>query len=787
MLVDGYPEVETAALAALNPAPFAGHGSEDKVETTNRQPPTPSLSPPSVDAAATAAEPAAASTAVAAMRGACEVLRAAALTASFLKRGDDGVVDDPRFVDLAEEEVVRTALRALRGGVSLLGLPQQRHLQHQQQENCDEEEAETATPARVEALEWVEAWLAGTLSAPPGAVSMAWPEEGEAQSAAASLAGSAPGGSLSLEARDTVRALLCDRAQDGVFRATALEAAASAVEAYRSECLLWLTEGNGGRELGKGGEEDDLWRRVYCGLLVRLETFFATTAEAESSSSSSPTVGRSVRRVGGADGKARDTATSTSVDQPNRSTIGGSDTPITAAAAAVELSPFFPLAGTIAEALEDVPFAHEQAVPPNLDHEADDTPVHEKKALRARGSRRRGWIVSSTHLLLRAATRFCERCRRSIDAAPAAAATAGSKGQQEISAATTAVVKVLVAALPFQQATTRADDPTEAWLSCVRPEAFLVSHSTTTTTATTASEASELSTPIPWESCVCGQAFPRYELPAPWASSPTTVMLGKKLVNTAWSALSLDGGSPAAERSAEALVRALRAAARARGGWRDDAGVGIKHAVSAAIRRLRFPMMAGATLGHSLPLALPLADDYDPAHQALGFSLLLRLGAEASPTELGWHRGILLEVLERGIRGGGRDPSASVLCLASAVGLLRRAPKDDGSSNSSRSRSSSNGAGRAVIRIAREAIAQAGRAIDGAVRRAMVCGAAALLELPAAREGYASCEFLRPALLCLLPILQASPWGVRVWFCLLCLVRCLKGPRGGGGGVCTAV
>ncbi|CAM9307938.1 unnamed protein product [Pylaiella littoralis] len=773
MLVDGYPEVKAAALAALSLDPLAAHGGDDKVAKINRRPSITSLSSSSCPdtpppAAAATAEPAACSTAVAVMRGACKVLRAAARTVPPPGREDDGAAD-PRYVDLAEEEAARTALRALRG-VSSLRLPQQRLQQQQQEDGEDEEEEEVeeeeSTHARVEALEIIETWLAGTLPGPPGVASVPWPEEEGAQVAAASLAGVAPGGSLSCEAQGAVRALLSGQAQGGVFRATAVGAAAAAVEAFRSECLLGLTVGNGGRESEDGGEENDLWRRVYCALLVRLEVLFtsgAGSAESASSSSasaslSSPTAGRPVRRAVDARGNARDVTRSSSpfaaADQSDEGTGSGDDNTPVATAAAVEPSSFLPLAKMLAEALEDVPFAHEQAIPPNLDHEGDDTPVREKKALRARGSRRRGWIVSSTHLLLRAGTRFCERCRRrSIGDAPAAAAV-GGEGQQERSAATTTTTV---------QAATRADNPTEAWLSCVRPGDSLANRGTTA--ATTAAEARELGTPIPWESCLHGQALPRHELPAPWASSPATVKLGKDLVNAAWSALSLDdgggdGGNLAAERSAEALVRALRAAPRARGGWRDEAGVGIKHAIS-AIRRLRFPLVAGVTLGHALPLALPLADDHDPAHQAVGLSLLLHLGAEASPAELARHRGILLEVIERGIRGGGRDPSASVLCLALAVGLLRRAPGDDGSSNSSSS-SSSNGAGRAGIRIAREAIAQAARATDGEVRKVMVCGAAALLELPATREGYASCEFLRPALLCLLPILQSSPVSTRL-------------------------
>lgn len=400
------------------------------------------------------------------------------------------------------------------------------------------------------------------------------------------------------------------------------------------------------------------------------------------------------------------------------------------------------LAGKVAEALDEVPPAHEQALPPHMDDD-DKLSVRDKKALRSLGDRRRRWMVSSTHLLLRAGARFCAG-----DEFSASAMVAGGAKERG-----TVTAKLLVASMAFEESASRSDDPTEAWLSCVQVEPLnratepLLPPSPTTVpaaidaAAAAAAAATELAIPIPWELCVRGQALPRHELAAPWAGSPITAKLAEDLVEAAWGALSLSDSGPVAKRSAEMLVQELRATARVRG-WREGAGVGVKHAISAVIRRLRFPLVAGATLGHALPLVLPLADDYDPAHQALGLSLLLRVGLEATPTELAWHRGLLLEVLERGLRGGGRDPSASLLCLAAAVRLLRNASGDDA------------GAGGAGVRIAREALAQAGRTSDGVVRVVMVSGAAALLELPATGKGYAPCELLRPALLCVLPILQ---------------------------------
>ncbi|CAM9716898.1 unnamed protein product [Ectocarpus fasciculatus] len=770
LLVDGYPEVERAARAALTHQSLACPNGGEGLSENGLNPAAGSL-PSSPSAAAAAAAAGAASSfqamvAAAAMRGACEALRAAALSILAVEPEAGGVAD-LRAVDLAEEETTRTALRALRGGASLLGSPPGERKLHSRLPDLEsssappgrleEEEGNKheATAARVEALESVEALLIGTLPDVPD-LSVPWAAEGGDQYGAAASAGSAAGvGGLSLEAGETVRALSLGGAEGAaVFRAKALEAATAAVEEFRSECLSAAGDG-GGKEAGGEGSEG-LWRRVYCGLLVRLEacSAFMVGSEPPSPPTAVPLPAREGVVVDGQDGDDTVAAAAASAQAPiagegaGGSTAGGE--PATAPAARRSPpSSLAPLAGGLAEALEEVPFAYEHAVPPNLDSD-DDMTISEKNALCARGDRRRRWMVASTHVLLRAGAKLCEQCRRSFGGggggggAPAEAVASGSGGGGEEALASATLVKLL------------ADDPTEAWLSCTRPPEDTPGLDPARTTTTSA--ASELTAPIPWEPCVHGRALPRHALSAPWASHAATVGLAKRLVDVAWSALYLGGGSgPAA--AAEALMRALRAATRARGGWRDDAGVGIKHAASAAIRRLRSPLFSGVALGHALPLALPLADDYDPAHQAVGFSLLLRLFAEAPPAELGLHRGLLLEVLERGIRCGGRDPSSSALCVAAVVRFLRRSPKNDGGGGGG----GGGGVGeRAGIRVAREALAQAARATDGAVKAVMVCGAAALLELPATGEGYAPCEFLRPALLCLLPILQSPPVSSRL-------------------------
>lgn len=711
MLADGHPDVEEAARTALE---FTATSVEDHHHgdhaPTSHAPTTESPLSSSLrgvrtgkrdihlESRSNAASTAVAATpASAAMCGACDVLRAAAASAYEEAEGTD-----QRFVDLAQETNTQVALRALRGACVLV---------------------ETATVMRVKALETVEAWLVSTVTDPP--MSPPW-AEGVRQSAAASSTG-VLGNGLAEEARDAVRALLCVGTTEGV-QAVAVAAVARAVEAFKGECCRVQRCGSEGEHEEEG--ENDGWRSAYCGLLVRLE---AVSCSVEPTKTASPSafVGGGEEVVTEASMVRPAMAEDRSARSPQRqegvtTTCSDDNDPLGTQLAAASLT------AKLAEALQEVPFAHQQAIASNFD---DSTTAIDEKALRISGHRRQLWMIAAVHLLLRAGTRLCEQHRRSI-----AAAGARDKGREA------AMIKLLVAAMAFHRSSTLSDDPAEAWLSCVRrsdcPSLPAVSATLPRPTATT----DALTTPIPWESCLQGSALPRHALPAPWAAEPLTVKLATELVDSAWCGLSLGGSShkPAeGERNAEALVQALRATARERGGWREEAGVGVKHAVSGVVRRFRFPLVAGATLGHVLPLVLPLADDYDPAHQAVGFSLVLHVAAEAIPTELAWHRGLLLEVLERGLQGGGRDPTASMLCLAAAVTLLGRAPKGD-----------SGNSGRAGVRIAKQALSEAGRTSDGAVRLAMVCGAAGLLELPATGEGYAPCELLRPALLCLLPILQ---------------------------------
>lgn len=573
----------------------------------------------------------------------------------------------------------------------------------------------------VEALEVIEDWILRTLAGGPP-TSLPW---GEGSSITADEV-NIPGGSLCFEARDAARALLglCET------RAAAAEAAAVAVEDFRGKCFGLSASGDTGRAAGEseehGGEEES-WQRLYSALLVRLEVFSIPVEISENGLSATNQI--------------------VEVRQSEKGKIEGSSgslhkgsVMIDRAAGGRPLGAVLNPAESIARALEEVPFAFVYAVPHYL--EDDNTlSASAKETMRLRGGRQRRWLNSAAQLLFRAGRHLCEQSWTSPS-------TTSKASLGETAGGEASTLKLLVATLPFGQASTDADDPTEAFLKCVRPEpsgeasspnALPVEPETSTPTYNV-----EITTPLAWECCVEGLVLPRHRLLAHWASDPLTVELATALIESALSSLSRGDGRSLSERIAEDVILAIRAAAR-RHGWRERAGVGVKHAVAAMIRRLRFPLIVGPILGHALPLVLPLADDYDASHQAVGLSLLLHVTAEATPTELSWHTPLLLDILHQGLRGGVRDPAAAMLRLSLAVSLLRRTAKGGVST-----------ARNTGFRIAREALAQAGRTNDGEVRVAMVCGAAALLELPETGGGYGLCELLRPALLCLLPILQVQ-------------------------------
>lgn len=611
------------------------------------------------------------------------------------------------MVDMDVENTTHTALRALRGVCSLTSfLPPL---------SLGTGRTTTITAVFVEGLEAIEAFLASTLTGPLSAPP--W------TTGPNRTPSDAPWGSLSAEARHTVRAL-AGRVRE---RQEIKAAAVAAVDTFREECVS-RTSGRSTEE-GENAEKEDceIWRRLYGGLLVRLEVFLSS---ADLSAASQPLT----ERVPTVTTIREDSVSGLTEHDDDRSALNND-----------EFGSFW--IRNIAEVLEEVPFAYEQAVPSF--HEDNKMPASERDKMIRLGEKRRRWMTSCTQLLLEAGVRSCGK--RADSTAPKRLFEVGDEE---------AVIKLLLSVLPFEHRCMRADDPTEAWLLSVGSDRFggqppapgSLPSSQHAAAAASTGPSLEIVTPIPWEICVRGRHLRRHELPAPWAADPHTRQLATDLIEACWQGLSLDSATAVAIRNVETLVQALRAKVR-KSGWREGPGVGGKYAVAAIIRRLKYPLVTGATLGHLLPLVLPLADDFDSAHQAVGWSLILHVEGEATRAELAWHRGLLLEVLERGLRGVGWDASASTLCLAAAVALLR--------CTSNESEAVEQVVGRAGLRMAREALSQGGKTTDMKIRVVMVAGAAALLELPATAAGYAPCEILRPALLCLLPILQVQLMLVR--------------------------
>lgn len=683
-MVDGYPEVEKAAhvaLASASSVPLEQDTPNASLSSTM----TPSNALGLVEASS------------AAIRLACDVLLPTAAVHEEYNSGEN-----PRTAGLNAEERTRMAFRVLRGVLILIrsaGSPA-----------CS---SSAIKQTLVEALEVIEVWVLQMLTGGPPA-SLPWGEGSSITADGANILW----GSLCFEARDATRALLglCET------RAAAAEAAEVAVKDFREKCLGLSASGDMGRtadESEEHGGEEESWRRLYSALLVRLEVF---SIPAEISENGLSVTNQIVEVRQSEKGKIEKSSESLHKDSVL----------IDHAAGGRPLEAVLNPAESIARALEEVPFAFDHAVPYYL---KDDNTLSAsaKETIRLRGDMQRRWLNSAAQLLLRSGRRLCEKGWTSLSTS-------------KISLGESSTLKLLVATFPFGQASTDADDPTEMFLKCIRPEssdeASLAKLPHVEPEASRPTYSVEITTPVAWECCVEGLVLPRYRLLAHWASDPLTVKLATALIDSALNLLSCGDGRSLSERSAEDLILAIRAAARRRG-WRERAGVGVKHAVAAIIRHLRFPLIVGPILGHALPLVLPLADDYDPSHQAVGLSLLLHVTAEATSTELSWHTPLLLDILHRGLRGGVRDPAAAMLRLTVAVSLLRHTAK--GGISTARNTG---------FQIAREALAQAGRTNDGEVRVVMVCGAAALLELPETGGGFGLCELLRPALLCLLPILQ---------------------------------
>jgi hypothetical protein len=122
------------------------------------------------------------------------------------------------------------------------------------------------------------------------------------------------------------------------------------------------------------------------------------------------------------------------------------------------------------------------------------------------------------------------------------------------------------------------------------------------------------------------------------------------------------------------------------GAWRERGRAHVRHLTVWTIGNIQSPGMAGDVLGTSLPLALRLADDWDPANAWLGASSLAHILEQATPTDLRAHAPLVREVLLRvgvgsGSAWGGRSPTlahlSSYLQALAGPTLLGPAPALD--------------------------------------------------------------------------------------------------------------
>jgi hypothetical protein len=124
-------------------------------------------------------------------------------------------------------------------------------------------------------------------------------------------------------------------------------------------------------------------------------------------------------------------------------------------------------------------------------------------------------------------------------------------------------------------------------------------------------------------------------------------------------------GCAAASRAADGLLSWCRDAMAA-GRWKEPAAFIVRYTAVWVVTRLRFPALSAQRLGHALPVAFRLVDDWEATSVWLGASALAHLLAHAAPTDLRAHAPILFEVTGRAY--GCKHPAVlHLLSHASAV------------------------------------------------------------------------------------------------------------------------
>jgi hypothetical protein len=171
--------------------------------------------------------------------------------------------------------------------------------------------------------------------------------------------------------------------------------------------------------------------------------------------------------------------------------------------------------------------------------------------------------------------------------------------------------------------------------------------------------------------------------------------------------------------------------------------------VASIVCLLKFGKLSSESLGHLLPTVLPLVDYWDGRVCAVGISLLLHLMDCVTPTEVGWHRPLVMESVRRALSSQ-RDPEVVSLAIAAAAIILALVPRAEIGSMAVDAGS-----------LIQEVIRMASVAPEGALKCVYVRGLAILVETPAVHAEFGMVPLLPQLLALLCPMLR--PVALQDW------------------------
>mmetsp|Transcript_4348 Transcript_4348/g.5678 ORF Transcript_4348/g.5678 Transcript_4348/m.5678 type:complete len:932 (+) Transcript_4348:113-2908(+) len=151
-----------------------------------------------------------------------------------------------------------------------------------------------------------------------------------------------------------------------------------------------------------------------------------------------------------------------------------------------------------------------------------------------------------------------------------------------------------------------------------------------------------------------------------WVTGTTTINLANKAMNTLVNLV--QPGTSFQDLVAEfqdELLKLLDCLKNPQ--WKEE--VGHVQALMIIVGRLEFGL-SGENLGLVLSLILPMVDDFEQKYQTLGLAMLLHVLNIITPTEISWHKVVIMEVLNRNLTTTSRESSGArslrycLACLA---------------------------------------------------------------------------------------------------------------------------